>query len=54
MGLMGRRVRCLRATGRTGNVRDQEVLQMVASDSEVLSEDWALISAVARAALPNV
>ena len=39
MGLMGRRAGCLRVTGRTGNVRDQKVLRIVAS--EVLSEDRA-------------
>ena len=48
MGLMGRRVGCLRASGLTGNMRDREVLRIVAS--EVLSEDQAPICAVARAA----
>ena len=49
MGLMGRRVGCLRATSPNGNMRDQEVLRTVAS--EVLSEDQAPVCAVARAAI---
>ena len=48
MGLMGRRVGCLRATSSNGNMRDQEVLRMVIS--EVRCEDRAPICAVARAA----
>ena len=44
MGLMGRWAGCLRTTSLTGNMRDQEVLRIVAY--EVLSEDQAPICSV--------